>query len=695
MGRRTLAALGVLSLVIGGMTVGASVAVADTLPTVTAGDVTVVEGDSLTAIVKVPVDLSQPAAVTTTVRFAVVSDSATGGSDFAAKTGKVTFQVGVASMQAQVAVNGDTAPEPDEHLKVVLSSPVNATIVGDPGGITIIDDDTDGVATAIEASVGEITVTEADGGTHYAFIPLTLSRPAPSKIVVHFDVNCASATAGEDYAILSSGNVAFAAGTRSKSVKIQVLADVDPETFRENIADSIRVASGPAVITDTNSDSEIIDDDGGVAPPPAAAPVWLGHIERVGVGDDEQEAETFTTCDLGTRGGSSSSEISGDGRYALFTSVSSNLVVGDTNELADVFVRDRVNGTTTLISVPPAGGQFFSTNLWAGGATAQGMSDDGRYVLFTSGAYSGNHLLVRDRLAGTTEDLGYSTAGSISDDGMRIAAMHYENSSSVVTLIDRTAGTTTVVARRSPEYVAPWQRNWGTPKISGNGRYVAFTDGSATVVSGDTNACADTFVYDADTHSYERVSVTDNEAQQASTSEITQCSYGTPTISADGRLVTFNSAGWNLYPGATSSADLGGVNGAAPALHAYARDRANGTTRLLDTEDAARDTAYVLAVSDNDRYAFYSCRCGEPLPAYPYIDDYVSIRLDLVTGETRAIGVADDGTWPVNDENGYFTFTAVTDVSDDGLVSLFVSWATNLAVQDLNGLSDSFVEDLR
>jgi hypothetical protein len=47
--------------------------------------------------------------------------------------------------------------------------------------------------------------------------------------------------------------------------------------------------------------------------------------------------------------------ISGDGRYAAFVSEASNLVPGDDNHHWDVFVRDRVAGTTERISVNAAG----------------------------------------------------------------------------------------------------------------------------------------------------------------------------------------------------------------------------------------------------------------------------------------------------------------------------------------------------
>lgn len=51
------------------------------------------------------------------------------------------------------------------------------------------------------------------------------------------------------------------------------------------------------------------------------------------------------------------SSISADGRYVAFDSYASNLVSGDTNDAGDVFVRDRVSGATTRVSVSSSGQQ--------------------------------------------------------------------------------------------------------------------------------------------------------------------------------------------------------------------------------------------------------------------------------------------------------------------------------------------------
>src|SRR5438876_1147367 len=49
--------------------------------------------------------------------------------------------------------------------------------------------------------------------------------------------------------------------------------------------------------------------------------------------------------------------VSADGRYVAFSSLASNLIASDTNNTTDVFVRDRVAGTTERVSVSTSGSQ--------------------------------------------------------------------------------------------------------------------------------------------------------------------------------------------------------------------------------------------------------------------------------------------------------------------------------------------------
>lgn len=68
--------------------------------------------------------------------------------------------------------------------------------------------------------------------------------------------------------------------------------------------------------------------------------------------------------------------ISGDGRYVVWQSLSSSLVNGDSNAKSDTFMHDRVLATTLRVSVTTYGGEMNGESLKAV------VSADGRYVMF-------------------------------------------------------------------------------------------------------------------------------------------------------------------------------------------------------------------------------------------------------------------------------------------------------------------------
>ncbi len=106
--------------------------------------------------------------------------------------------------------------------------------------------------------------------------------------------------------------------------------------------------------------------------------------------------------------------ISADGVYVAFESYATNLVGGDTNGNWDIFVRDRQSGTTERVSVASGGAQGDFDSIDAS------VSTDARYVAFASRAtnlVSGDtngfrDIFVHDRLSGTTERVSVSSGGT-------------------------------------------------------------------------------------------------------------------------------------------------------------------------------------------------------------------------------------------------------------------------------------------
>ena len=118
-------------------------------------------------------------------------------------------------------------------------------------------------------------------------------------------------------------------------------------------------------------------------------------------------------------GNSLAPTISKDGRYVAFYSDASNLVAGDTNRGRDVFVYDRQTGQTTRVSVANDGSQA------NGDSFAPAISGDGRYVVFSSSASNlvpgdtnnANDIFVRDRVANTTTLITLGAGGARANAG--------------------------------------------------------------------------------------------------------------------------------------------------------------------------------------------------------------------------------------------------------------------------------------
>jgi Tol biopolymer transport system component len=106
--------------------------------------------------------------------------------------------------------------------------------------------------------------------------------------------------------------------------------------------------------------------------------------------------------------------MSADGRFVVFGSRSTNLVPGDANGHYDIFLRDRLTGTTERVSVASTGTEGNGDSL------ESSVSEDGRYVAFSSSAtdlVTGDtngcvDVFLRDRVAGTTVRISVGDAYS-------------------------------------------------------------------------------------------------------------------------------------------------------------------------------------------------------------------------------------------------------------------------------------------
>jgi len=273
--------------------------------------------------------------------------------------------------------------------------------------------------------------------------------------------------------------------------------------------------------------------------------------------------------------------ISADGRFVAFESNSTNLVAADTNNISDIFLHDRLNGTTTRISVGSTGQEGDRPSL------NPSISADGRFVAFESNSTNlvagdtnnNSDIFVRDRLTNITTRLSINSTGtqgnigsfnpSISADGSFVAfdsladnlVAADTNSTRDIFVHEIPTNTTTRVSVNSSQN----QGNFGSISavISADGRFVAFQSNASNLVTGDTNGTSDIFVHD-------RLTNTTSMASVNSTGDRANRSSFKPSISADGRLVAFDSLADNL-----AAADTNGTN------DIFVRDRDTATTTRI------------------------------------------------------------------------------------------------------------------
>ncbi|MEU8303111.1 hypothetical protein AB0C84_06065 [Actinomadura sp. NPDC048955] len=302
------------------------------------------------------------------------------------------------------------------------------------------------------------------------------------------------------------------------------------------------VSGNGRYIVFTSAATDLVPGDTNGVPDVFMRDRWTRRTERLSVSGTGAEGN----------GKSSDPSISADGRYVAFTSQASNLVAGDANGTYDVFLKDRWTGAVTNLHVDSDEDQGNSA------AYSPSVSADGRYVAFSSssvnlvpGVDNGYHnVYLRDVAAGTTEAVSLSTAGeplwesssepSISADG-RYVAFTSKASNAVpddtndtydVFVRDRTAMTTTRASLTVPG--EQFTLGSGSPSISADGRYVAFGGGSD----------------DGTSHVYRR------DLQSGTTRQVSVGTGGTPgngdsawpSMSANGRFVTYESRATNLTP---------------------------------------------------------------------------------------------------------------------------------------------------
>ena len=233
------------------------------LPTLSINSPSVTEGNSGSTTLRFTVTLSATSGQQVTVAYAdTMTGTATSGTDYTAITsGTLTFTAGQTSKNIDVSVIGDTVDEPNETVKVTLSSPTNATFAGGittlTGTGTITDNDA-----APSLSINSPSVTEGDSGSGSATLRFTVTLSAASGkqvTVAYADTLTGTATSGTDYTAITSGTLTFTAGQTSKNIDVSVIGDTVDEP-NETVDMQLSSESNATIATGTGTGT-IRDDD--------------------------------------------------------------------------------------------------------------------------------------------------------------------------------------------------------------------------------------------------------------------------------------------------------------------------------------------------------------------------------------------------------------------------------------------------
>ncbi len=427
-----------------------------------------------------------------------------------------------------------------------------------------------------------------------------------------------------------------------------------------------------------------------VDPTPATEIVSVSSLEEPSDGNSFNDDHAGPVVgNIGNR------TISDSGRFVVFHSEATNLVPGDTNGGSDIFLRDRMAGTTERVNVDSAENEAADGFGFFNGSAS--ISADGRWIAFCSSATNlvsgdGNHnpdIFLRDRESGTTiavtdptEQPGMIFKGggfdcSISADGNVVAFVtvrgggHIPPGTGDYNLLAWTRSTGQF------EDITVGQAVGSTslhiqPRLSGDGRYVIFGTNAQMFPAGADNSPG-IYLRDRQTGTLERIN--------RKTDGTTIGAGGGVAISGNGRYVAFTT------PFAGDPADSNGQN------DIYVRDRQAGTLTWASLPPTGGFPApnqnlgcALPSLSGDGRYLAFQGPGNYVSPeGATFLVREIFVR-DFQRGLTALVSLGAAG-----DVAGDCRFPILT---ADGRQVAFDSPANNLTPGDTNNMIDVFVRDI-
>ena len=190
-----------------------------------------------------------------TVDYATGDDTATAGSDYIPTGGTLTFAPGVTSRTFEVPIIDDLLDEPDERVRLTLSSPSANARLGSPAEAILTIRDNDPPPT-VSFGATSYSVNECDG---QIIIPVTLNTPSSRIVHVQYATSNGTATAGSDY-VQQSGTLTFIPGQTTRTITMKIINDTiteTDETFHIDLMHFNNATPGTIITTQVT----IIDND--------------------------------------------------------------------------------------------------------------------------------------------------------------------------------------------------------------------------------------------------------------------------------------------------------------------------------------------------------------------------------------------------------------------------------------------------
>jgi hypothetical protein len=218
-------------------------------------DNTVVDEKAGTATFSVRLD--RPSTGPVTVTYATENGSATAGSDFAYKSGQITFAPGQVLQTITVSIIDDAAAEQNETFAVRLTNASGGTIRDGHGTVVIGGSDlpmSDGLPMV---TINDVMVNEGAGVAVFT-VQLSKQSLADRPASVNFTYYSETASSGYDFSTIS-GSLAFAPGETTKTIVVPINDDTDLESVE---AFQIRLTGAQnATIGDNTGIGSIVDND--------------------------------------------------------------------------------------------------------------------------------------------------------------------------------------------------------------------------------------------------------------------------------------------------------------------------------------------------------------------------------------------------------------------------------------------------